>query len=213
MKLAALPRPSTARAATRAAPELAAACSSAPTTAIALNAARPCGAQPMRSNIMPTGIWATPSAMKNAPLASPSSSGESPRSRISSGAMTPPEARKNWLKLVTAASIAIRVARALVSLARVAPALMSPGIPTPFADAWSSGAGFRRGRILRARRGPAHLRYESPDGRPSRFRLGMHEAGRRHERAAAAPARLAGAPPGGAAAGGRARRSRACSRS
>ena len=61
---------------------------------------------PKRSKAMPTGICPRNTAMKKAPLAKPSASEDSARSRISSGPMTDVEERKNWERAVVDASIA-----------------------------------------------------------------------------------------------------------
>ena len=63
---------------------------------------------PIRSNRMPTGTWTASSARKKQALAKPSIPGVSDRSRISSGAMTLVEARKNCDRLVVATSMTRR---------------------------------------------------------------------------------------------------------
>ena len=86
-------------------------CSSAPAT-ISTDKAETVMRGPIRSNRTPTKICGSSSARKKLPLANPSASGESDRSRISSGAMTDVEARKNCDRMVVAASIASRTAAA-----------------------------------------------------------------------------------------------------
>ena len=87
MKLAPQPKPSRNRPAISPPAVSAEAVASAPSTAKALTPSTVLRG-PMRSKLMPTGICATPSARKNMPPASPSVRGESPRSSISSGAIT-----------------------------------------------------------------------------------------------------------------------------
>ena len=111
MKLPAQPSPTTKRAAARPAPDSATECSSAPAT-ISTDRADTVMRGPILSNRTPTKICGSSSARKKLPLANPSASGESDRSRMSSGAMTDVEARKNCDRMVVAASIASRTAAA-----------------------------------------------------------------------------------------------------
>ena len=111
MKLPAQPSPTTKRATARPAPDSATECSSAPAT-ISTDSAETVMRGPILSNRTPTKICGSSSARKKLPLANPSASGESDRSRISSGAMTDVEARKNCDRMVVAASIVSRTAAA-----------------------------------------------------------------------------------------------------
>ena len=88
MKEAAQPMPISARATSSVVPSVARPCSTRPSTAMALSAATT-SRGPNRSSAMPTGSCMIKSAPKNMPLAAPNMAGESARSALNSGAITP----------------------------------------------------------------------------------------------------------------------------
>ena len=167
MKLPPKPKPSRNRAAISSLPSRTVACHSAPAT--------PSPARmptvhrtPMRSNMMPTGTCADSSATKKIALASPSTSGVSFSSTISSGAMTVSVDRKNCDRIVVADSMTIRIAAARAGGFEFT--VKSPAGGSPAAVAGAARRTVRVPLLVRPRNA---LRAESTGRPPRTRRLGV----------------------------------------